>query len=84
MVGWRCASIDRVRIIHQAVLYFLHNERDNEHDQSCDVCPTVDKNDVLTVELKLNFIDCYTDIIEKNAGTYKKDVPLNKKMLQRM
>ena len=26
---------------------------------------TIDKNNELTIELKLNFIDCYTDIIEK-------------------
>jgi len=33
---------------------------------------TIDKNNELTIELKLNFIDCYTDIIEKMPEHIKK------------
>ena len=58
------------------IIYFPDTNRKNplelKKQQPLVLRYTIDKNGELTVELKLNFIDCYTDIIEKMPEHIKK------------
>ena len=62
--------------ITNRITYFPNTNRKNplelKKQQPLVLRYTIEKNGVLTVELKLNFIDCYTDIIEKMPEHIKK------------